>query len=95
MATPSRTKRTSTNGLAAHRATIAQDIHEIGDAAKRVAKDGVEAVRETTQQYFDQGRSRARNVGETLQSKVQEQPLKSLLVAAAVGFLVGACWIRR
>jgi ElaB/YqjD/DUF883 family membrane-anchored ribosome-binding protein len=95
MAAQSRTKRTTTNGLAAHRATIAQDFNEVGDAAKRVATDSVEAVRDTANQYLEQGRSRAKSIGESMQSKVQEQPVKSLLIASAVGFLLGAFWIRR
>jgi ElaB/YqjD/DUF883 family membrane-anchored ribosome-binding protein len=95
MPVQSRTKRNTTNGLADHRAAIAQDFHEVGDAAKRIATDGMEAVREAAHQYLDEGRSRARHFGAHLQSKVQDQPVKSLLVAAAIGFLLGACWIRR
>ena len=95
MAAQSKTKRSSTNGLAAHRATIAKDFHEVGDAAKRVATDGVEAVRDTANRYLDQGRNRARSIGESMQSKVQDQPIKSLLIASAVGFLLGAFWTRR
>lgn len=78
-----------------HAANLVKDFHEVGDAAKRIATDGVEALRGTANDYLDRGRSGARRVSERVQGKVQDEPVKALLIAAGLGFLLGALWIRR
>lgn len=95
MASNSQTKRDARDTIADRASTITKDFHEVGDAAKRIATDSVDALRETANQYLDEGRSRARHLGDNVQAKVQEQPVKSLLIAAGLGFLLGAIWIRR
>lgn len=95
MATNSHAKRHPSERLADRAATIANDVHEVGDAAKRVASDSVDAIRNTAHQYLAEGRARARDLGGSVQERVQQKPVKSLLVAAGIGFLLGAIWIRR
>ena len=95
MTTNSHTKRAARDTVADRASAITKDFHEVGDAAKRIATDSVEALRETANQYLDQGRSRARELGDSVQTRVQEKPVKSLLIAAGLGFLLGALWIRR
>ena len=81
--------------VAEHASTVAQDVRELGNAAKRTVADGAEVIRETANEYFEQGRAKAREAGETVQTKVAEKPLTSVLMAAAVGFVVGILWVRR
>jgi ElaB/YqjD/DUF883 family membrane-anchored ribosome-binding protein len=95
MANNSSTKRVVRETLADRASTIAQDFHEVGDAARRIATDSVEAMRETAHECLDEGRDRARHLGDSVQAKVQEQPVKALLIAAGLGFLLGAFWTRR
>jgi ElaB/YqjD/DUF883 family membrane-anchored ribosome-binding protein len=78
-----------------HASTIAKDLQEVGAATRRMAADSVDTLRETATHYLDEGRARARVVGDTVQTRVQQQPIQALLVAAAVGFLFGALWSRR
>jgi ElaB/YqjD/DUF883 family membrane-anchored ribosome-binding protein len=96
----------NTSRLSERAAIVADDLREVGAAAKRTAVDGAEAVRDTAQEVYekgrakanevlDEGRARAREMGHGVQLMVQEQPVKSLLVAAGVGFLLGALWMRR
>ena len=91
----SRTKRNSNHLLSDRAATIASDVHEVRAAARKVAADGVEAIRDTAHQYLDEGRQRVRSVGDNLHTKLEEQPVKALLLAAGIGFLLGAIWTRR
>lgn len=93
MTTKSTTERRS--AVADRAASVADDFHEVGDAARQMANHSVAAVRETAMQYLDEGRSRAQHLGDEIQSHVTERPLKSLLLAAGVGFLLGAIWTRR
>jgi ElaB/YqjD/DUF883 family membrane-anchored ribosome-binding protein len=74
---------------------IAQDFHEVSSATKRMASDSVEALRKTANEFLNEGRTKAREAGKSVQTQVQEKPGKSMLIAAAVGFLLGVVWMRR
>jgi ElaB/YqjD/DUF883 family membrane-anchored ribosome-binding protein len=92
MANTTRAKR---DEVAEQASTIAKDLQEVGTATRQMASDSVEALRETANQYLDQGRTRVREMSDTMQTRIQEQPVKSLLIATAVGFLLGVLWVRR
>ena len=89
------TVRTKREDVTEQASTIARDLQDVGAATKRMASDSVEALRETANQYLDQGRTRVREMSDTMQHRVQEQPVKSILIASALGFLLGALWMRR
>ena len=74
---------------------IAKDFQEVRSATKQIATDSVDALRQTTKDMLQECRFKAREVVQSVQSKVQETPVKSVLVAAAVGFLLGVFWVRR
>jgi ElaB/YqjD/DUF883 family membrane-anchored ribosome-binding protein len=76
--------------------TLAQGFQEAGQAARRYASEGVEKVRDTATDYWEQGRAKAEEVTETVQNRVRENPMGAILIAAGVGFLIGvACASRR
>jgi ElaB/YqjD/DUF883 family membrane-anchored ribosome-binding protein len=87
--------RSKRDDAAEQASTIAKDLQEVGTATRRMASDSVEALRETANQYLDEGRTRVRELGESVQHRVQDQPMTSVLVAAAAGFLLGVLWVRR
>jgi ElaB/YqjD/DUF883 family membrane-anchored ribosome-binding protein len=93
MASNTTTKRR--NNTVADRAAAVADFHEIGDAARQMANHSVAAVRDTAIQYLDEGCSRVQHLGDEIHSRVTERPMKSLLVAAGIGFVLGAIWTRR
>lgn len=74
---------------------FAKDLRDVGEAARRMASDSAEAVRETAREYIDEGRTRLRHLGESAQTRIHDQPVKSLLIAGAVGFLLGVFFARR
>jgi ElaB/YqjD/DUF883 family membrane-anchored ribosome-binding protein len=75
--------------------TISKSVHDVKDAVKRMANEHVDSLRDTANDYLDQGRSRVQEVGEQIETHVQEKPMKSLLVAGIIGFLLGIFWVRR
>ena len=85
----------SKRDVAEQASTIAKDLQEVGSSAKRMAGDSVEALREAANEYLDEGRARVRELSDTVQTRIQEQPMTSILVATAVGFLLGVLWVRR
>lgn len=74
---------------------ITKDFQDVRSATKQMATDSVDALRQTASDLIDEGRTKASDLAQGVQGKVQEQPVKSVLIAAAVGFLLGAFWVRR
>jgi len=95
MATTKSVKRDVGNNMAEFGSTVATDFHDIQNAAKRMVTDSADAFRGAAQDYLDEGRARATDVVGRVQGKVQDEPLKALLVATGVGMLLGALFFRR
>ena len=74
---------------------VAKDLQDVDSAAKRVAADSFGALRQTAHDLIDKGRTKTREVSGGVQNKFQEQPVKSVLLAGAIGFLLGIVWVRR
>ena len=82
--------------MAREQRRVAKSFQEAGQAARQLASDGMESVKDTATEYWDQGRAKAEEVSENIQDRVREQPLAAVLIAAGVGFLFGfACASRR
>jgi ElaB/YqjD/DUF883 family membrane-anchored ribosome-binding protein len=78
-----------------HASTISDGIHELGAAAREVAADQVEAMRDRATDVLDHGRERLREVGASVETRFHDQPMKTVLIAAGIGFLLGMIWNRR
>ncbi|MGE3317379.1 MAG: hypothetical protein AB7O26_19865 [Planctomycetaceae bacterium] len=74
---------------------VMEGLHDVGRAARRVANDGVAQARDAAMEYVEQGKARVREASDSMQTHVQNEPMKSLLIAAAAGFFLGAIWTRR
>jgi ElaB/YqjD/DUF883 family membrane-anchored ribosome-binding protein len=92
MSTDVLTKR---EAISERASAIAKDFQEVRSATKQMATDSVDVLRHTANDLLEEGRAKAHEVGESIQSKVQEKPMKSVFIAAAVGFLLGVIWMRR
>jgi ElaB/YqjD/DUF883 family membrane-anchored ribosome-binding protein len=92
MASSVRSKR---DNITEQASTIAKDFQEVGNTARRMASDSVETIRDSANQYLDEGRARVRELSETMQHRVQDQPMTSVLIAAGIGFVLGVLWVRR
>jgi ElaB/YqjD/DUF883 family membrane-anchored ribosome-binding protein len=75
--------------------TIGNSIHELGATAREVAADQIEAIQECASDMLDHGRQRIRNVGQSVESRLHAQPMKTVLVAVGVGILLGMIFSRR
>ncbi len=74
---------------------IGRDLRDLGSSVKHAAAEECEHLRERTEDYFDRGRERARDFERGIEGYIQEQPLKSVLIATGVGLLIGILWRRR
>lgn len=51
-------------------------------------------ARDTAGEYIQQGKDKLGEYESSLENYVREQPIKSLLIAAGVGVVIGAIWKR-
>lgn len=68
---------------------IRDTVKQMGSTAKEVAQSGWESARDTAAEYLDKGREKAVELGETLEIQIRSRPMRSLLIAAGIGFLAG------
>jgi len=75
--------------------TVVQDLQELGGMAREMAQEKVEQVRSGAADYANEGREKVRQVERSIEQYIREQPLKSMLIAAGVGLVLGRFWMRR
>lgn len=74
---------------------VRQDVQEFGGIARDVAQEKLEHLRDSAADYKDQGRDKVQKVERTIEQFIQDRPLKTVLIAAGVGLLLGRFWMRR
>ena len=57
--------------------------------------DSIDSLRARATDYVDQGRERATELAHTFEDSIHERPLTTILVATAVGFVLGCIMSRR
>jgi ElaB/YqjD/DUF883 family membrane-anchored ribosome-binding protein len=67
----------------------------IKTSARKAATEGISDLREGVREYMARGKERLVELEEGLEGQVQEHPIRSILIAAGVGVLVGALIARR
>ena len=75
-------------------AEVTKDLQEMGGIVRDAAEEKLAQVRENASEYYDQGRDKVHDVVCTFEQFVRQQPFKSLLIAAGVGWLLGRFWRR-
>jgi len=74
---------------------LKSNLQEMGSAAKHMAQEQFAGVRDTMSTYYEQGRERAMELEHSLENRVRERPISSILVATGLGFLIGMLWMRK
>lgn len=72
-----------------------EKMQNFGSEAREMAEDALEQARDSGSELYAQGCERLGGLRSSIEQCIRDQPLRSLLVAAGVGCLVGAFWIRR
>ena len=84
---------------------MGQSIRDMGGKAKEAASEQMNQLRdsaneyyqqgrEKAMEYYEQGRERATEMEQDLENYIREQPIKSVMIAAGVGMLLGILWRR-
>lgn len=74
---------------------VRRGVQEIGNKARQVAEEQIENLRETASEYVEQGRNKALEWEDSLESQIRDEPMKSMLIAAGIGFVAGFLLLRR
>jgi ElaB/YqjD/DUF883 family membrane-anchored ribosome-binding protein len=90
-----RANRTASDRLGAQAKKVTEDIQELGGIAGEAAQEKLGQLRETASDRYEEGREKVQQVERTFEQYVQEHPVKSLLIAAGVGLVLGRFWMRR
>ncbi len=74
---------------------VKEDLQEMGETVKHAAREKLSQVGETASEYYEQGRDKAQGVACACEQFIRERPLRSVLMAAGIGWLLGRVWKRR
>ena len=69
--------------------TVVEDLQELGGMAREMAQEKVEQVRAGAAECAKERREKVRHVERSIEQYIREQPLKSMLIAAGVGMVLG------
>jgi ElaB/YqjD/DUF883 family membrane-anchored ribosome-binding protein len=73
---------------------VASNIKDMGSQVRDAAAEQYENVKEGAAEYYRAGRDKAAEWESQIEEYVRERPIKSLLMAAGVGALLGIIWKR-
>ena len=82
------TNRSPAEELREKATQVQKDIRDLGAAAKDVAAEKVD-------HWYKEGREKVVQFEQTLENRIREHPLQSVMIAAGVGFLAGYLVSRR
>jgi ElaB/YqjD/DUF883 family membrane-anchored ribosome-binding protein len=85
----------ATDDLKETAAEIGESIRDIKDEVGTLAREKFDDFRDQATGYYKKGRKKAVELEKTVEGYIQDEPVKALLIAAGVGFLVGMFWRRR
>ncbi len=74
---------------------LGDNVRELGKITREIAGDTMDRIGENATGYYKKGRVRAQKLEKTLESKIQENPVRSVLIAAGLGVVLGALWKSR
>ena len=71
---------------------VKKDLQEMGQTVRDAAQEKLGQLREHASGYYQQGQDKVQGIVCALEQSVGQQPLRSVLIAAGVGFLLGRFW---
>jgi ElaB/YqjD/DUF883 family membrane-anchored ribosome-binding protein len=74
---------------------VTSEVQEMGAIASDSAQGMLGQFRENAVEYYEQSRDRVHQADRDVEQFIRDRPLKSVLIAAGVGLLLGAFWTRR
>jgi ElaB/YqjD/DUF883 family membrane-anchored ribosome-binding protein len=76
-------------------ADVVEDVRAMGGQVGKAAREQYENLRSKASDYVDQGREKAEEWEDSVESYIKAKPVQALLMAAGVGVILGLLWRRR
>ncbi len=95
MTTDDRSDRPAADRLRSQAQKLTTDLQEIENIAGDVVQENLGQMRDNASEYVERGRDEVRKAEHTIEALIRDRPLKSILIAAGVGWFVGRFWQRR
>lgn len=70
-------------------------VREMGSDAKKMAQERVAKLRGSASEYLQQGRTKAESLEKSFEDGIRQKPVRSILIAAGLGFVLGVFLRRR
>ncbi len=86
---------TTTDRLGDQALEVKKDLQEMGQTVRDAAQEKIGQVGEKASEYYDEGRDSVHGVACACEQFVRQRPLRAVLIAAGVGWLLGVLWKRR
>lgn len=74
---------------------LGHGVMDLGSISGELAADTAHMAEERISEYYKAGVKKAKVLEETVEIEIRKNPVRSLLIAAGVGLLLGAVWRRR
>jgi ElaB/YqjD/DUF883 family membrane-anchored ribosome-binding protein len=74
---------------------VKKDLQEMGGTVRDTAQKKLEQVGAQASKYSEQGRDTAHGVACACEQFIRQRPLRSVLMASGIGWLLGRVWKRR
>ncbi len=74
---------------------VTEDLKELGGIAGDAAQEKLGQLRDNASGYYEDGREKVHQAERSFEQFIRDQPLKSILIAAGVGLVLGRFWMRR
>ena len=74
---------------------LGHDVKDLGTIGGELATDTAHLAEERIAGYYEEGKKKAESLEKNLETEIRKNPIRSLMVAAGVGLVLGALWRRR
>lgn len=72
-----------------------QNIADVGHLSKEAVQDKFHELKDRASGKYDEGKEKLHELEEDFVRRVRASPMKSVLIAAGVGLVLGILWRRR
>lgn len=74
---------------------LGHDVKDLGGIGGKIASDTAHMAGERLSEYYKEGVKKAKGLEDDLETEIKKNPIRSIMIAAGVGLLLGALWRRR
>ena len=73
---------------------VTEDLQKMGGTVRDAAQEELGKLGEKAAEYCEQGRDKVHGIACACEQYLRERPLRSVLMAAGIGWLLGRFWKR-